>query len=83
MAPTLEPSLIKNKMKREEMARKAKKAKGQRKLERRLAQAKLEAKDPAAKKVRERDSAMLKILIWISETTCRKCTTHTRQYARV
>ncbi|KAF9031368.1 Brix-domain-containing protein [Hymenopellis radicata] len=52
MAPTLEPSLIKNKMKREEMARKAKKAKGQRKLEKRLAQAKLEAKDPAAKKKR-------------------------------
>jgi len=47
-----EPSLIKNKIKREEVVRKSKKAKGQLKLQRRLALAKLEANDPAAKKVR-------------------------------
>lgn len=47
-----EPSLIKNKIKRDEIVRKSKKAKGQSKLQRRLALAKLEANDPAAKKVR-------------------------------
>ncbi|KAJ7228258.1 anticodon-binding protein [Mycena pura] len=47
-----EPSSIKNKAKREEVARKAKKAKGQLKLQNRLAQAKAEASDPAAKKKR-------------------------------
>jgi ribosome production factor 1 len=47
-----EPSSIKNKLKREEISRKSKKAKSQQKLQRRLAQAKLEANDPAAKKVR-------------------------------
>ncbi|KAF9461250.1 Brix-domain-containing protein [Collybia nuda] len=47
-----EPSTIKNKLKREEISRKNKKAKGQQKLQRRLAQAKLEANDPAAKKKR-------------------------------
>ncbi|KAK0467204.1 anticodon-binding protein [Desarmillaria tabescens] len=46
-----EPNSIKNKIKREEIARKSKKAKGQQKLQKRLAQAKLEANDPAAKKV--------------------------------
>ena len=46
-----EPSLIKNKIKREEVVRKSKKAKGQLKLQRRLALAKQEANDPAAKKV--------------------------------
>ena len=46
-----EPSTIKNKMKREEIARKLKKQKGQSKLQRRLAQAKAEADNPAAKKV--------------------------------
>lgn len=46
-----EPSSIRNKLKREEISRKNKKAKGQQKLQRRLAQAKLEANDPAAKKV--------------------------------
>ncbi|KAG5340287.1 hypothetical protein C0989_002303 [Termitomyces sp. Mn162] len=44
------PTDIKNKMKREEVARKSKKAKNQQKLERRLAIAKAEANDPAAKK---------------------------------
>ncbi|KAF7352448.1 Brix domain-containing protein [Mycena venus] len=47
-----EPSSIKNKIKREEVARKSKKAKGQQKLQKRLAQAKVEANDPAAKKKR-------------------------------
>ena len=44
--------MIKNKIKRDEVVRKSKKAKGQLKLQRRLALAKLEANDPAAKKVR-------------------------------
>ncbi|KAF8074924.1 anticodon-binding protein [Lyophyllum atratum] len=47
-----QPSTIKNKLKREEISRKNKKAKSQEKLQRRLAQAKLEANDPAAKKKR-------------------------------
>ncbi|KAJ4473639.1 anticodon-binding protein [Lentinula aciculospora] len=47
-----EPSVIKNKIKREEIANKNKKAKNQDKLQRRLARAKLEADDPAAKKKR-------------------------------
>lgn len=47
-----EPSSIKNKIKREEIAQKSKKAKNQQKLQKRLAQAKLEANDPAAKKVK-------------------------------
>jgi len=52
MPPTrFEPSSIKNKVKREELAHKKKKSKSQDKLQRRLAQAKLEANDPAAKKV--------------------------------
>jgi uncharacterized protein YaiI (UPF0178 family) len=46
-----EPSSIKNKIKREEVAKKAKKAKSQQKLQKRLAQAKLEATNPALKKV--------------------------------
>ena len=49
-----EPSSIKNKIKREEIARKEKKTKRQDKLQRRLAQAKVEANDPLAKKVRAR-----------------------------
>ncbi|KAF7971303.1 hypothetical protein HWV62_21466 [Athelia sp. TMB] len=54
MAPTsrFEPSTIKNKIKREDIAQKNKKAKNQQKLQKRLAQAKLEANDPAAKKKR-------------------------------
>ncbi|KAI0819674.1 Brix-domain-containing protein [Trametes gibbosa] len=47
-----EPSTIKNKVKREEIARKQKKAKGQEKLQKRLAQAKAEANDPLLKKKR-------------------------------
>ncbi|KAI0629238.1 Brix-domain-containing protein [Trametes polyzona] len=47
-----EPSTIKNKVKREEVARKQKKAKRQEKLQRRLAQAKAEADDPLLKKKR-------------------------------
>ncbi|PPQ72319.1 hypothetical protein CVT26_007276 [Gymnopilus dilepis] len=47
-----EPSTIKNKIKREEVANKQKKAKNQQKLQKRLAQAKQEANDPAAKKKR-------------------------------
>jgi ribosome production factor 1 len=48
-----EASSIRNKLKREEVSRKSKKAKGQQKLQKRLAQAKLEANDPAAKKVHD------------------------------
>ncbi|VDB84957.1 unnamed protein product [Peniophora sp. CBMAI 1063] len=47
-----EPKEIKNKHKREEVARKNKRAKGQAKLARRLEQAKVESKDPLAKKKR-------------------------------
>ncbi|KAK7062065.1 Brix domain-containing protein [Favolaschia claudopus] len=47
-----EPSTIKNKIKREDVNRKQKKAKGQQKLQKRLEQAKVEANDPAAKKKR-------------------------------
>lgn len=46
-----EPSSIKNKIKREEIARKLKKHKGQSKLQKRLAQAKVEVDNPAVKKV--------------------------------
>ena len=46
-----EPSIIKNKIKREEVSRKLKKDKRQDKLKRRLAQAKAEKTDPASKKV--------------------------------
>ncbi|KAF9490160.1 Brix-domain-containing protein [Pleurotus eryngii] len=49
MAPTRS---IRNKIKREEVARKSKRSKTQEKLKRRLAQAKEEASDPAAKKKR-------------------------------
>ncbi|KAF9245233.1 anticodon-binding protein [Melanogaster broomeanus] len=52
MAPRSQPSLIKNKIKRQEVANKNKKAKNQQKLQKRLAQAKEEANDPAAKKKR-------------------------------
>ncbi|TFK39912.1 anticodon-binding protein [Crucibulum laeve] len=52
MSNRFEPSTIKNKIKREEIARKSKKAKSQQKLQKRLAQAKEEANDPAAKKKR-------------------------------
>ena len=47
----LEPSQIKNKVKREEITQRKKKAKNQEKLKRRLALAKAEANDPSAKKV--------------------------------
>ncbi|KAF9446890.1 Brix-domain-containing protein [Macrolepiota fuliginosa MF-IS2] len=47
-----EPSTIKNKIKRELVLKKSKKAKTQSKLQKRLAQAKLEASNPAAKKKR-------------------------------
>ena len=47
-----EPSSIKNKTKRQEIARKLKREKGQRKLQSRMAIAKAELTDPAAKKVR-------------------------------
>ncbi|KIP09980.1 hypothetical protein PHLGIDRAFT_101801 [Phlebiopsis gigantea 11061_1 CR5-6] len=48
-----EPSSIKNKIKREEVARKQKREKGQSKLQRRLALAKAESDNPAAKKRRQ------------------------------
>lgn len=51
MTNRFEPSQIKNKIKREEIAQKKKKAKNQEKLKKRLALAKAEANDPAAKKV--------------------------------
>ncbi|KIM90614.1 hypothetical protein PILCRDRAFT_812370 [Piloderma croceum F 1598] len=52
MSSRFEPSAIKNKIKREDVAAKNKKAKNQQKLQKRLAQAKLEASDPVAKKKR-------------------------------
>ncbi|KAG8220939.1 anticodon-binding protein [Butyriboletus roseoflavus] len=52
MAPRVQPSLIKNKVKRQEIATKQKKAKNQQKLKKRLARAKEEASDHAAKKKR-------------------------------
>ncbi|KAL4260542.1 U3 snoRNP protein/Ribosome production factor 1 [Pleurotus pulmonarius] len=53
MAPTrFEPSSIRNKIKREEIARKSKRTKNQEKLKRRLEQAKQESLDPQAKKKR-------------------------------
>ncbi len=45
-----EPSTIRNKIKREEVARKGKKDKRQEKLQKRLARAKVEANDPLAKR---------------------------------
>jgi hypothetical protein len=51
MTSRFEPSAIKNKVKREDIAAKNKRAKNQQKLQKRLAQAKLEANDPTAKKV--------------------------------
>jgi ribosome production factor 1 len=51
MSSRFEPSGIKNKIKREDIAAKNKKAKNQQKLQKRLAQSKLEANDPLAKKV--------------------------------
>ena len=51
MAPLIQPSLIKNKIKRQDVANKQKKEKGKQKLQKRLARAKQEANDPAAKKV--------------------------------
>lgn len=51
MAPRIQPSLIKNKVKRQEVADKQKKAKKKQKLQKRLARAKEEASDPAVKKV--------------------------------
>lgn len=50
-AARFEPSSIKNKIKRQDVFRKGKKARTQAKLQKRLAQAKLEANDPAQKKV--------------------------------
>ncbi|KAG6381616.1 anticodon-binding protein [Boletus reticuloceps] len=52
MAPRVQPSLIKNKLKRQEVAAKQKKARNRQKLKERLARAKAEASDPAAKKKR-------------------------------
>ncbi|KAJ8094445.1 Ribosome production factor 1 [Marasmius tenuissimus] len=57
MPSRFEPSSIKNKIKREEIANKNKKAKRKDKLERRLERAKLEANDPAAKKKRLAENA--------------------------
>ena len=48
-----EPSSIKNKVKRQEIARKLKREKGQRKLQSRLAIAKAEVTDPGSKRVRQ------------------------------
>ncbi|KAL4073032.1 anticodon-binding protein [Scleroderma yunnanense] len=52
MAPLIQPSLIKNKAKQQEVANKQKRAKGQEKLQKRLARAKQEANDPAARRKR-------------------------------
>lgn len=56
MSARLNPASIKNKNKREDVARKQKKEKGQRKLQRRLELAKLEANDPLAKKKRQSEN---------------------------
>ncbi|KAF9221323.1 Brix-domain-containing protein [Gyrodon lividus] len=56
MAPRIQSSLIKNKIKRQEVANKQKKARNQYKLQKRLARAKDEASDPAAKKKRLADN---------------------------
>jgi len=53
MAPRTQPSFIKNKIKRQEVAAKQKKAKNQQRLKTRLTRAKEEARDPAAKKKRK------------------------------
>lgn len=54
MAPArFNPSVIKNKIKREEVVRKNKRAKNQDKLKKRLERAKEEANDPAARKARQ------------------------------
>jgi ribosome production factor 1 len=60
-AKRFEPSIIKNKIKREEVTQKQRKAKSQRKLAERLERAKLEAKDPALKQVGYSSSAFFKI----------------------
>jgi len=57
MTTRFEPSQIKNKIKREEIAQKKKKAKSQEKLKKRLTLAKTEANDPAAKKKRREENA--------------------------
>lgn len=75
-----EPSSIKNKAKREEVARKIRKVKCQQKLQKRLQQAKLEANDPAIKKVGHLRLAYNRLLSqkmhWV-ETFGRKCSSYT------
>ena len=88
-ATRFEPSSIKNKVKREEIARKQKKEKRQGKLQRRLAQAKAEADDPLLKKVclsAHMHSARVESAqcpITFLETSCSECASHPRQYSRV
>ena len=65
-----EPSTIKNKIKREEVANKQKKAKNQQKLQKRLAQAKQEANDPAAKKVISFPGTQIVQADFCLETSC-------------
>ena len=77
-----EPSTIKNKIKREEIANKQKKTKRQEKLKRRLAQAKLEANDPLVKKVHKFDiipTCPYLISRAGVETSCTKRPSHSRQ----
>lgn len=79
-----EPSSIKNKIKREDIARKQKKQKSQEKLQRRLALAKVEADDPLAKKVRTIQTAFVTWPLTLSQETERtKRPTHPRQHTRV
>jgi hypothetical protein len=82
-----EPSAIKNKIKREDVAAKNKKAKNQQKLQKRLAQAKLEASDPVAKKVRYHlhfytIHKPIEMVIML-ETSGGECPPHTGQYSRI
>jgi ribosome production factor 1 len=76
MTNRFEPSQIKNKIKREEIAQKKKKAKSQEKLKKRLALAKTEANDPAAKKVRGVLRVKKDLLIHAPETAGRECSTN-------
>ena len=78
MSSKFEPSQIKNKMKREDEARKKKRAKSKQKLEKRLEQAKTESKDPLAKKVRQQYAySILNELRRKKETASRKCPQNT------
>ncbi|KAL4073010.1 anticodon-binding protein [Scleroderma yunnanense] len=60
-SPLIQPSLIKNKAKRQEVANKQKKAKGQENFQKRLARAKQEANDPAPRRKRVAENVPCKL----------------------